>query len=166
MKLPVVQVEIRPQALIEAPEALELDRAALRRQVKKAVVDALSWEGFRCAEVSVTLAEDAFMRELNHTWRGLRRTTDVLSFPQFEADDLPDPKQCDDRPVLLGDVVVGIASVARRAGLEWFWQDLRRVTVHGVLHLCGWDHVTRAQRRRMRRREAQIAEMGAVGSAR
>ncbi len=154
----------RKEAIGEFPADFPLDRVRLRRQVKAAVKDALMAEEFPPSEVSVTLVEDAFMRDLNRRWRGLGRTTDVLSFPQFESAEAARRAVSGEAFVVLGDVVVSPATVLRRAGPEWFWQDLRRVVVHGVLHLCGWDHATRAQRRRMRAREEVIGGMSPDGS--
>ncbi len=65
------------------------------------------------------------MRALNREHRGTDRPTDVLSFPVDAAAPARGPRE-------LGDVVV----CPERAG------DLREVVVHGVLHLCGYDHET------------------------
>jgi probable rRNA maturation factor len=65
------------------------------------------------------------MRRLNRRHRGLDRPTDVLSFPVDESGQAPGPRE-------LGDVVV-CAEESR---------DLSEAVVHGVLHLCGYDHET------------------------
>jgi probable rRNA maturation factor len=63
------------------------------------------------------------MRELNRAHRGLDEPTDVLSFPIDGAGPAPGPRE-------LGDVVICPAHTA----------DLTEAAVHGVLHLCGYDH--------------------------
>lgn len=88
------------------------------------------------AGVTVAFVSDRMMRELNWRWRGKRGTTDVLSFPagrdEFEG-------------VLgatLGDVVISVEQAARQAaenGLE-FEDEVSQLILHGVLHLCGYDH--------------------------
>jgi probable rRNA maturation factor len=65
------------------------------------------------------------MRELNRLHRGLDQPTDVLSFPVDEAAPASGPRE-------LGDVVVCPEEA----------DDLSEVVVHGVLHLCGYDHET------------------------
>lgn len=90
------------------------------------------------AGVTVAFVSDRRMRELNLRWRGKRGTTDVLSFPagqdEFE-------KAEGER---LGDVVISVEQAARQAGehgLE-FEEEVAQLILHGVLHLCGYDHET------------------------
>jgi probable rRNA maturation factor len=68
---------------------------------------------------------EARIRELNREHRGLDRPTDVLSFPVDEAGPAGGPRE-------LGDVVI----CPERT------EDLAEAVVHGVLHLCGYDHET------------------------
>jgi probable rRNA maturation factor len=67
------------------------------------------------------------MRELNREHRALDEPTDVLSFPVDEADAAVGPRE-------LGDVVI----------CPELTEDLSEAVVHGVLHLCGYDHETDA----------------------
>lgn len=105
-------------------------------------------------EVVVALVSDAKMRALNRRFRGVARATDVLSFP---AGGTPRPPAPGRR--LLGDVVIaaGVADrQARRAGHP-VGVELRRLALHGLLHLLGHDHTRddgRMERleRRLRRR--------------
>ncbi len=90
-------------------------------------------------EVSLVFAADDIIRELNRTYRGKNEATDVLSF-------------CQDKEVPVdvhgtfyaGDIVISMETVARNA--EYFdvaeEEELRRVIVHGILHLSGMDHET------------------------
>ena len=86
----------------------------------------------------VAFVSDRRMRELNREFRGLRRTTDVLSFPnereQFE-------RSFDGG---IGDVVISVEQAARQAsehGLS-FETEVAQLILHGLLHLCGYDHET------------------------
>ncbi len=119
---------------------------------------ALALEGWENAEVVVSCVRQGTIRDLNLTWRGLGRSTDVLSFPQWSRDVLDAGRAVGpDGKVLLGDVVVCPLVVARRAGgPEGYRPALARVVAHGVLHLLGWDHVSRGERRRMRDREEEF----------
>jgi len=88
-------------------------------------------------EISLVLADDAYIRTLNRDHRGKDRATDVLSFPQFDGDPSGGPG-----PVLLGDVVVAFETAAGDAKREGkaLADHLAHLIVHGVLHLAGHDH--------------------------
>lgn len=87
------------------------------------------------AEVSVVLTDDAEQQELNKQWRGIDKSTNVLSFPQLEPF----------TPVsgLVGDIILAEETVRREADemgitLEAHFTHLM---VHGFLHLLGYDHI-------------------------
>ena len=94
------------------------------------------------APVSVILCDDARQRELNKTYRKLDRVTDVLSFVWNE-------------PGLLGEIYIAEGQVKKQAPLygNTYYRELKRVLVHGLLHLCGYDHHSKAERKVMRDRE-------------
>jgi rRNA maturation RNase YbeY len=90
------------------------------------------------AGVTVAFVSDRLMRELNRMWRHKRGTTDVLSFPagqdEFERVE----------GSTLGDVVISVEQAGRQArehGLE-FEEEVSQLILHGLLHLCGYDHET------------------------
>lgn len=92
--------------------------------------------------VAVVFCDDPWVRQLNKTHRGLDKVTDVLSFHYGESD-------------LLGEVYVAVPQTERQAP-RWknsFENELRRVVVHGLLHLAGYDHSTASERKVMRQRE-------------
>jgi len=118
--------------------------------------------------LSVTLVDDAAMRVLNRTYRGVDRTTDVLAFPLHEEADGGEARGVCARDGLaarlaggvpaarlLGDVVISIdtAAAQARACHERLAARLDALLIHGVLHLLGYDHeVSTAEARRMARR--------------
>ena len=107
----------------------------------------LAVAGRRGWEVSVLLVDDPTIRGLNRRWRRLDRATDVLSFPFG-----PGPDR------ILGDVVISVpraAEQARRFRVP-LARELKRLLVHGILHLMGYDHRTVAQRREMRALEERL----------
>ncbi|MBU4533793.1 MAG: rRNA maturation RNase YbeY [Eubacteriales bacterium] len=108
-------------------------------------------------EVSVALVDDERIRELNRDYRGKDQPTDVLSFPMDEDD----MDEAGVPTLLLGDVVISIPTAARQA-LEYGWPletEVARLTVHGTLHLLGYDHeVDEVEGERMRRREEEILQ--------
>ena len=88
------------------------------------------------AGATVAFVSDRAMRGLNRRWRGKAGATDVLSFPsgqeEFEKGE----------GLSLGDVVISVEQAARQAednGLE-FEDELAQLILHGLLHLCGYDH--------------------------
>ncbi len=103
------------------------------------------------AELSIELVGDRRMRRLNRRYRNLDAPTDVLAFPIREGGGPPSP--------LLGDVVISLhravcQASARGHSLE---QEVSSLLVHGVLHLCGYDHArTQREARRMWRKEQAV----------
>lgn len=110
---------------------------SLRRLASKAVKCALECEGFSgTAEVSVTFTDDEKIRELNAEYRNIDRATDVLSFPMFDEEALPDGR------VSLGDIVISLERAQAQAD-EYghsFERETAFLIVHSVLHLLGYDH--------------------------
>jgi probable rRNA maturation factor len=95
------------------------------------------------SELSVIAVDEAAMEQLHLQWMELPGPTDVMSFPM---DELRPPGRDDEEPVqgLLGDVVL-CPEVARRQGEQASTRhsmdaELQLLTVHGVLHLLGYDH--------------------------
>lgn len=108
------------------------------------------------AEVSVVFSDDVYIRELNCQYRGIDRSTDVLSFALDEGDEpaiVDGPEE-----TLLGDIVISLETALRQA--EEFGHSVERelayLTVHGMLHLVGYDHETDAEKAQMRRQEEDI----------
>jgi probable rRNA maturation factor len=87
-------------------------------------------------EVSVLLADDATVQDLNKTWRGKDKPTNVLSFP---AAPQPIPPGS---PTPLGDVVLAYETMVRESGEQGkpLRNHLAHLLVHGTLHLTGQDH--------------------------
>ncbi|MFI5528557.1 rRNA maturation RNase YbeY [Kitasatospora sp. NPDC096147] len=94
------------------------------------------------AELSVILVDSAQMEELHIQWMDLPGPTDVMSFPM---DELRPGKEGEDLPQgLLGDIVL-CPEVAKQQGLDAptkhsMDDELQLLTVHGVLHVLGYDH--------------------------
>ena len=105
-------------------------------------------------EVVVALVCDAKMRALNKRYRNLDRVTDVLSFP---AEVYPHQDQSSSR--VLGDIVIATGVAKRQARDEGVSVDMeiRRLALHGLLHVMGYDHekdtgqMNRLERRLLRR---------------
>ena len=100
-----------------------VDLADVPDELRSAAEAALRAAGVDTGHLSVELVGEDRIRELNRAHRGLDESTDVLSFPIDEEGSVPGPRE-------LGDVVICPEQTV----------DLAEATVHGVLHLCGYDH--------------------------
>lgn len=91
--------------------------------------------------VTVAFVSDRRMTELNNFFRGKNKTTDVLSFPN-EADDFGD--SFSDEKDFLGDIVISAEQAERQAAENKLTieNEIQQLILHGVLHLCGYDHET------------------------
>ena len=87
--------------------------------------------------LTVAFVSDRKMLELNKFFRGKNQTTDVLSFP-FENDEFEAEENT------LGDIVISVEQAARQAKENKldFETEIRQLILHGILHLCGYDHET------------------------
>lgn len=109
--------------------------------------------GIHNAELSLLFTGDRAMRTLNRAYRGIDKTTDVLSFSLREGS-LPGI-----HAGLLGDIVISVPAAFRQAGEAGHSLDeeLDRLLIHGLLHLLGYDHErSDKEARRMRRKERQL----------
>ena len=127
------QVDIQVDDQFEA----EVDVAAVEAAARRALATVGVSEA---VELSIVVTGDETLRDLNRTYRGQDKVTDVLSFGQ-DGDDLVLPP---DQPRLLGDVVVAYPRVvAQAAQAGWTPGDeLAWLVIHGVLHLLGYDDET------------------------
>jgi probable rRNA maturation factor len=103
------------------------------------------------AELSVLLVELDVMADLHERWMDLPGPTDVMAFPMDELDSARRPDAAGLGPALLGDIVLCPAFAkdqAKKAG-HGLLDELHLLTVHGVLHLLGYDHAEPAEEREM-----------------
>jgi probable rRNA maturation factor len=97
------------------------------------------------------LVELDVMADLHERWMELPGPTDVMAFPMDELESARRPDAAEAGPALLGDVVLCPAYArdqARQAGHSLL-EELHLLTVHGVLHLLGYDHAEPAEEREM-----------------
>ncbi|HEX5732305.1 MAG TPA: rRNA maturation RNase YbeY [Blastocatellia bacterium] len=116
--------------IVNKQRLVTLDRGRIRDLAAR-TLDSI---GRRDSSLTVAFVRDRRIRELNLRFRGKPHATDVLSFPtgdDFEADNL-------------GDIVISADTAARQAeeaghAVE---REVSELVIHGVLHLCGYDHET------------------------
>lgn len=112
-------------------------------------------------ELSIVMTDDETIRQLNSAWRRKDKATDVLSFSQLEGEGWQQVKRLGDVPagMPLGDVIISMDTAARQANTAGhsLAMEIRRLLVHGILHLLGHDHVHGGrQARRMTQEETRL----------
>lgn len=106
--------------------------------------------------MSIILTNKDKIQELNNTYRKINKTTDVLSFPMFEKEELEDFEGIIPEP--LGDIVISIEKVKEQAE-EYghsFERELAYMLVHGFYHLRGYDHMEEDEKKIMREKEENV----------
>jgi rRNA maturation RNase YbeY len=162
--------------------SVALDLGLLQRQLR-AVLEIV---GRADHDVSLWLTNDRSIREYNDRYRGVRRATDILSFPfhEYAAPEKPTPESLTLNGAVrdLGDMMVSVAYVQRAcerdleeltaSGENHWWEErgasgamsrlfgvqarLPYLAIHGVLHLLGYDHETEADYTRMVAQEERV----------
>jgi probable rRNA maturation factor len=144
-----IEVYVVAESVDDAPE--------IERLIARAVATTLDQEQVS-APVSVTLilAGDEKLRQLNCEFLGLDEPTDVLSFPAGE----PMPAMADEAGHYLGDIAISVPRAAAQAAAAGHSMaaELQLLTVHGVLHLLGHDHVEPVERGRMWRAQTEALQ--------
>jgi len=130
-------------------ETTELDRKdkSNLKNVARLVLKELGLPGN--SELSISFIDDIKMRELNLSYRSIDKTTDVLSFPQSEGPDV----------TLLGDIIISL-DTARRHSESYgvtLHEELKKLIIHGVLHLLGHDHKKKKETQIMRDKEKELS---------
>lgn len=143
---PAVEVSVSSTLWRDLPDAETTVRDAIAAAA--ALCDAVPSD----CEVSVLLTDDAAIRVLNKQWRGIDRPTNVLSFPA------PAAPSHEDAPQMLGDIVIAYEYLRREAASEGKTPlaHLAHLTVHGFLHLVGYDHGAEEEAAVMEGLEARI----------
>lgn len=135
--------------------------AVKTRMLQQAGNRLLRSEHLYAAEVSVLLTDDSAVHSLNYQYRGFDKPTDVLSFAQHDptpgVPPVPKLPGCADA---LGDVIISVDTALRQASehgatLE---EELALLTVHGILHLIGYEDETEEGAEKMRVREREILQ--------
>lgn len=110
------------------------------------------------AEVSVTLVDNARIREMNKEFREIDSETDVLSFPLGDENGFEvDP---DTDALLLGDIVISLEK-ARSQAEEYghsFGREVAFLITHSLFHLLGYDHMTEDEEKEMFAKQEKVLQ--------
>ncbi|CAB9493411.1 rRNA maturation RNase YbeY [Alteromonas macleodii] len=142
-------------AIIDVQQAFEGDEAILSAIPSSSELElwanaVLKYEGLNEQEVTIRFTDEAESQSLNHEYRGKDKPTNVLSFP-FEA---PPGIEIN----LLGDLVICAPVISREAEEQQkrVSDHYTHMTVHGLLHLMGYDHIDDADAEEMESKEIDI----------
>ncbi len=108
----------------------------------------------RTYELSIILVNNVKIQELNREWRQKDKATNILSFSAVEGESIFPP----DMPILLGDLIVAYERVkeeAESANIS-FIDHLKRLIIHGMFHLLGYDHIKDEEFVQMAKREYKL----------
>ncbi|MFN0147077.1 MAG: rRNA maturation RNase YbeY [Dehalococcoidia bacterium] len=137
----------------------DLDVAALPVLAERVMAGEAVADG---TALAILLCDDNEIREMNRQFLGIDEPTDVLSFPD-EADDFVVGMA---QTPLLGDIALALPTAVRQAAEVGHSLDAEasHLLVHGILHLCGYDHVDdpEAEARMREREEHYLGALGAV----
>jgi probable rRNA maturation factor len=138
MTAPAIDIAVQSPLWQAEPAAEKTVRRAIAAAARAAPAD---------GEVSVLLADDAAVRNLNREWRGIDKPTNVLSFPAA-AGTAP----------LLGDIAIAYETLRGESDAAHtpFLHHLAHLAVHGFLHLLGYDHQDDSQAEAMEALERDI----------
>ena len=120
------------------------------KAVQTAALAAITMEGID-GEMTVVLTDNEYIQGLNNEFRHIDAPTDVLSFPENDlAEPLTDaigsgfiPEEGDEARIALGDIYISVERAAQQAEEygNTLTEELAFLTVHGALHLMGYDHI-------------------------
>lgn len=125
--------------------------------IKQAIITVFKLEELPVqGELSISILNDEEIREINRVHRGIDKSTDVLSFPQYT-----NIQEAKEAPFLvLGDIVLNIDQMKRQA--EEFGHSNEReityLTIHSLYHLLGFDHEDENSKKIMRAKEESALE--------
>jgi probable rRNA maturation factor len=149
--------EERISIQVDEPFAAEVDAADLAH----VIAAALAAEGRADVELTLVITDDEAVAALNQQYRGVAGPTDVLSFPAQEP--TPGFVSAPEADAYLGDILIALPFTRRQAAElnRPLAAELRLLTVHGVLHLLGYDHAEEAEEAAMWAKQDAI--LGQIG---
>ena len=143
------------------PEDLEVEKIFETEIIRAAELVGKLYDAEN-SELSVTLTDDKNIHELNKKYRGVDRPTDVLSFAFRESEE---PEILDSEIEILGDIIISLerAKIQAENFGHSYLREVIFLTVHGLLHLLGYDHIEEDDRLEMEREQDYIMAQLGIG---
>lgn len=150
MNKPVITLKITRNLF-----AKNFDFTAFRSEVKTIVTYVLFAEKETIDDVNLLFCSDRKIIEYNRTYLGHDYETDIITF------------RYDDGGIAESDIIISVETVKRNSLLykSGFKEEMYRVVIHGILHLCGYEDRTTKDKTRMRNRENYYLKILGIGSA-
>lgn len=147
MTTPIIDLQIAAENSEDLPSLEQFTQ-----WVQRALAHEAQTEDFPETEITIRIVDEAESHELNLTYRGKDKPTNVLSFPFEVPEGIELP--------LLGDLIICRQVVEKEAqeqqtSLESHWAHL---AIHGTLHLLGYDHIEDAEAEEMEGLETEIMQ--------
>jgi probable rRNA maturation factor len=120
-------------------EGIKLPYKNITRQIiKKIAAVTVERLDIRNAFITIIVTDDAYIRNINREFRGLNEPTDVISFSNREN---PFP-EIDPSQEEIGDIYISLERAERQSHeyRETLLDEVKRLIIHGILHLIGYDH--------------------------
>jgi probable rRNA maturation factor len=115
-----------------------------RNKLKTFLIDMARTEGYKIHEIRIVFCDNKTVRDINRTFLKHDYDTDIITFP-FSEKDQP----------LEAELYINIPQIKKQAK-EWgctFKQELHRIILHGLLHLCGYNDKTGQEKKEIRLKE-------------
>ncbi len=147
-------VNVKFEDIIENEEYVKTIQKVINSCFKKEKLEQLN------IYIDVTLTTPENIRKLNKEYRNIDKSTDVLSFPMFEKEEIEVKRANNENEVedVLGDIIISVEQVKKQAE-EYghsFERELSYMVVHGFYHLMGYDHIDEKDKIIMRPKEEAI----------
>jgi len=107
---------------------------------------------------SLLLSGTKEIKKLNKKFRKKNKSTDVLSFPFYEKNQLNN-KIKKEKEVYLGDIIINLSKVKNKNNKVKFQEELNKLWIHGLLHLLGHDHKSNTEYLQMQKLEDQFSHL-------
>ncbi len=119
-------------------------RPKQKRAIRQWVADCAAAEGFQTGEISIVLCSDAYLLDINRQYLNHDTFTDIVTFDNAER-----------QGVIAGDIFISIDRVIENAAKFGVSEqdELHRVIIHGVLHLCGYGDKKKTEKAAMTAKE-------------
>ena len=108
--------------------------------------------------ISITLTDEENIKAINKEYRNIDKSTDVLSFPMFQKEEIEEIINQNEIEYVLGDTIICIPIVEKQA-IEYghsFEREFSYMLVHSFYHLLGFDHIKEKDKKEMREKEEKI----------
>ncbi|MGH1404378.1 MAG: rRNA maturation RNase YbeY [Alphaproteobacteria bacterium] len=146
-----IDIDIRDQNWIKHIPSIEEDTHSIIQRILTEQLPSTEH-----VEISIVLTDNPFIQKLNHQYRNKDKPTNVLSFPQTEADEMNTPFPF----ISLGDIIVAFETIQNEASEQnkTIKNHYTHMLVHGCLHLLHYDHETEEDAKEMEALETQILD--------